>query len=182
MNKQDSIDKLFDNLQGQFDLEHPQPGHEERFLKRLQQHQPVEKAAPKRSIWPVLAIAASFALVISVGISVFNAGNPANQIDPEFKKTEFYFASVLQTEMEKLEAEDSPVTKKLVEDTMIQMNKLEADYLALEKKLQQPGDQKLILHAMITNFQTRINLLQDVLQQIENIKQLKNNSDENTII
>jgi hypothetical protein len=35
---------------------------------------------------------------------------------------------------------------------------------------------------MITNFQTRIDLLQDVLDQVENIKNLKNYNDANYTI
>ncbi|WP_224491051.1 hypothetical protein [Robertkochia flava] len=181
MNKQDSIETLFKNLEGQFDTEMPNKGHEARFLQKLQQ---VKDTPEKRSgpiTWTILAVAASFALIISIGLGVFNTTGE-NTADPEFKKTEYYFASVLRTEIEKLEAEKDPVTAKLVEDTMTQLNKLEGDYKNLEKALQQPGDQSMILHAMITNFQTRINLLQDVLIQIEEIKKLKNNSDENNVI
>ena len=129
-----------------------------------------------------MAIAASLALVISVGLNIFNSTSNAPTENNEFKKTEFYFASVLQTELDKLEAEKDPFTQKLVDDTLLQLNKLEEDYQKLEKALEQPGDQKLILNAMITNFQTRINLLQDVLTQIEEIKKLKNDSHENNVI
>jgi len=34
---------------------------------------------------------------------------------------------------------------------------------------------------MITNFQTRINILKNVLETIENVKQLKQNNNENSI-
>ena len=58
---------------------------------------------------------------------------------------------------------------------------MEKDYKELERNLIQGGNSKLILSAMITNFQTRINLLNAVLNQIETIKILKNNGNENTI-
>ena len=181
MNNQDSIEKLFKDLQGQFDTEMPMPGHEDRFLQRLQKTQVIPEKQPRRNTWKFLAIAASLALLVSIGLRIVNT--PAESaIDPEFKKTEYYFASVLKTEMDKLEAEKDPVTARLVDDTMQQLHKLDEDYKGLQEALQNPGDQKLILNAMITNFQTRINLLQDVLTQIEEIKKLKNNSDENNVI
>lgn len=182
MNKQDSIEKLFSDLQGQFDTEMPMPGHEDRFLARLQKEQPATGAPVKKINWSFLAIAASLALIVSVGLGIFFNQTPADTTDQEFKKTEYYFASVLKTEVEKLKAEKDPVTQKLVDDTLLQLNKLESDYSNLEEALQKPGDQKMIIHAMITNFQTRINLLQDVLTQIEEIKNLKNNSNENHVI
>ena len=52
----------------------------------------------------------------------------------------------------------------------------------LEEDLANEGNSKQILHAMIINYQTRINLLQDVLTQIEEIKQFKTTQDENQII
>ena len=56
------------------------------------------------------------------------------------------------------------------------------NYKVLEQDLLNGGNSKLILSAMITNFQTRIDLLQDVLDQVENIKNLKNYNDENYTI
>ena len=65
---------------------------------------------------------------------------------------------------------------------MIQLNKLEINYKKLEQDLLNGGNSKLILSAMITNFQTRIDLLQEVMDKIENIKTFKNYDDENITI
>ena len=44
------------------------------------------------------------------------------------------------------------------------------------------GKDKRVIHAMIQNFQQRIDLLSEVLEQIENIKSLNNqNYESNTI-
>ena len=39
MNEKDNITNLFERLQGDFDIETPELGHERRFLKKLQQQQ-----------------------------------------------------------------------------------------------------------------------------------------------
>ena len=148
--KKDSIDTLFKNLKDSFDLENPEEGHELRFLDKLKsQKEPVSPVRKK-----------SYASVDQQVVS----------ISPEISKTEFYFANVIQQEINKLQNENTPATKKIIEDTMKQLITLEKDYGKLEKDLINGGNSKFILSAMITNFQTRIDLLADVLQQIDEIK------------
>jgi len=65
---------------------------------------------------------------------------------------------------------------------LAQLHRLENDYKDMEEDLVNGGDSKMILSAMITNFQTRIELLKEVLSQIENIKNLKSQNDESFTI
>ena len=52
----------------------------------------------------------------------------------------------------------------------------------MENDLLESGNDKRVIHAMIQNFQQRIDLLSEVLEQIENIKSLNNqNYESNTI-
>ncbi|UNY98673.1 hypothetical protein MQE36_16540 [Zhouia spongiae] len=173
--RKDNIDRLFKQLQGQFDTEEPLAGHEERFFERLNA-QPATKVigVPKRrSWWKPLSIAASLTLLLALGYGVLmNPGTPAN-VAPEVEKTQFYFASLIDRELEKINNEVTPETQQLVDDAMLQIQKLDNNYKKLEQDLEENGNTKKILHAMITNFQTRIDLLQDVLNQIEEVKQLK---------
>lgn len=182
--KKDNIDNLFDSLKGTFDLEEPSNGHQLRFLEKLNTANG-SKTLPqtKNNTFLFLAIAAGLILFFSLGVVFFNATPSINEqvveISPEISKTEFYFANIIEKEIIKLESEKSPETKKIIEDTLIQIQKLDNNYKKLESDLINGGNSKLILSAMITNFQTRIDLLQDVLNQIELIKNIKN---ENTII
>ncbi len=104
------------------------------------------------------------------------------KISPEVGNTQVYFASLIEDQVKLLENESSPEAQKIISDTMIQLKKLETNYKKLETDLLNGGNDKLILSAMITNFQTRIDLLQDVINQIETIKNLKNYNDENFTI
>ena len=52
-------------------------------------------------------------------------------------------------------------------------------YEKLKLDLTSSGEDKRVIYAMITNFQNRIDLLENVLEQIEEIKQLKNSNNEN---
>ena len=185
--KKDNIDKLFNTLKRTFDIEEPLRGHELRFLEKLNSTDDIKTKAPKKNYNGLFfAIAASFIVLFGLGI-VFINNTPSIpeqvvEISPEISKTEFYFANVIQQEINKLEKEKSPETKKIIEDTMIQLTKLESDYKNLELDLINGGNSKFILSAMITNFQTRIDLLQEVLNQVDEIKKIKKLENEKTII
>lgn len=183
----ESIDKLFDKLQGTFDIEEPQEGHQQRFLEKLQASQGVVSIErKKKSWWKTLSIAASVAILCALGIGFFNSAPTRDEqvaeISPEVSQSQFYFASLIEEQVRELENESTPETAKIIDDTMLQLQRLETNYIKLEQDLLNGGNSKLILSAMITNFQTRIDLLANVLDQIENIKTLKNQNDANYTI
>ena len=62
-----------------------------------------------------------------------------------------------------------------------QLHKLETQYIALTLELKESTEDKRIIYAMISNFQQRIELLQRLLAQIEDVKQLKKQQNENYI-
>lgn len=185
--KKDNIEQLFERLQGQFDLEEPGIGHQERFLDKLNQAQGTISLHRGKTVWwKPLSIAASVALIAFLGLQVFNP-NPTLkeqvvEIAPEVSKTEFYFASLIEEQVQLLKDEKSPENAQLVDDTLLQLKKLEDDYKTLEQDLVNGGNNKIILNAMIINFQTRIELLKEVLTNIENIKNLNSYNDENITI
>jgi galactokinase/mevalonate kinase-like predicted kinase len=90
-----------------------------------------------------------------------------------------YFSGIIEKELAKVEKQNTPETKQLVKDALYRMHALEEDYNNLTKELQENGENKKIIHAMITNLQTRISFLEEVLTQIENIKKIKQNYHEN---
>ncbi len=185
--KKDSLDNLFERLQGEFDIEEPKSGHQARFLEKLNQaNGTVSIHRKKSSWWKSLSIAASVALVALLGYQAFgpkpNLKQQVVKIAPEVGRTEFYFANLVEQQVQQLKDEKSPETAQLVDDTLAQLQRLEKDYQALEHDLVNGGDSKVIINAMIINFQTRIDLLKEVLSQIEDIKNLKSQNDESFTI
>ncbi|MEJ2584544.1 MAG: hypothetical protein P8Z38_05700 [Robiginitalea sp.] len=104
------------------------------------------------------------------------------EISPEVSQTSRYFAGLVSIQVQELQKMGSPETEPLIEDTLRQLELLEEDYQKLEEDLVSGGNSKLILSAMIQNFQTRIDLLQDVMVRIEEIKQFKNETHENNTV
>jgi septal ring factor EnvC (AmiA/AmiB activator) len=176
--KKDNLKQLFENLKDEFDIEIPNLGHQNRFLSKLNgEDSKIVKVSPMRlKLWkPLTAIAATLLICFSL-ITILNSQPVVNDlasISPEMSKTQDFFTSTIESELNKLNKERTPETKALIDDAMKQMKILESDYDKLKKDLTESGDDKRVIYAMISNFQNRINVLQTVLEQIETIKQFK---------
>jgi len=184
---EDQFNKMLNTLTSIPDLEEPAAGHQERFLKKLQALKEKENGSLRRlDWWKPLSIAASIVLVLGIflGPRLWDKGvdERITKISPEVSNTEFYFANLIEQQVAQLESESSPETRKIIDDAMLQLDQLESDYNQLKQDLLNGGNSKFILSAMIQNFQTRIDLVQDVLNQIETIKTLKIHQNENNII
>ena len=180
----DHIEKLFEELKGSFDTAEPADGHRLRFLAKLEATSKVSTKTKKNLFgWKPLSIAAAVLILCSLGFNFLYTSPSVQQqvskISPEISNTENYFASVIEDQVKKMQKESTPETQKLIADTMTQLRNLDNDYKKMEQDLLDGGNSKLILSAMITNFQTRIDLLNEVLEQIEEIKNFKNYENEN---
>lgn len=181
--EKDKIDELFTNLKGSFDIEEPNGGHKQRFFDKLNEANGVVSIHKKKNSWlKPLSMVASFAILFTIGVTLYTSSPSLDEqvaeIAPEVSKTQYYFASLIEEQVKQLENESTPETQQIIADTMTQLKKLETNYSKLENDIVNGGNSKILLSAMITNFQTRIDLLQDVLNQIETIKNLNNNTDE----
>ena len=83
--------------------------------------------------------------------------------------------------MNKLKEKESPQNKKIIADALQQMKVLDNDYQKIIKEIASNGENKQIIYAMISNLQTRISFLQNVLNQIETTEQLNIRNDEKTL-
>jgi len=186
--KNNDFDKLFEELN--FDIKEPNIGHKERFSKKLEDESSRAKKIKERSrnLWtPILGIAASFLLAIFLlGELISPVASTKNSdlasISPEMKQTQEFYTGMIKKELTALNEEKSPQNEVIINDALIQMKKLDKNYENLKKDLINSGKDNRVIHAMIQNFQQRIDLLNNVLSQIEHIKTLKNQNHENNII
>ena len=171
------LDQLFEKYENEWDIEFLEISHEERFIKKLQ---------PEKSNWKrfvTIGIAAS--IIIMLGLSIFNT-TPKKTEDLQFasketKQTDSIFTILIENELEKIKEKKSPENERIIADALQQMRTLDSDYTKIIKELETNGESKQIIYAMISNLQTRISFLQNVLLHIENTEKLKNITDEKTI-
>lgn len=188
MMQKDTIDELFDNLKGEFDINEPNKNHELRFLDKLKTNDVVainSKKTPGFNWKPFLAIAASVVICLSVFMTMQNEPEALDlaSVSPELSETQDFFTATIENELKKLNKERSPLTEQIITDALEQIQILETNYQNLKTDLTESGNDQRVIYAMITNFQNRIDILNTVLEQIETIKELKINTNEpkNTI-
>jgi hypothetical protein len=187
MNQKDSIDRLFERLEGTFDTNESPADHQKRFLAKLEAHNSdskLESSPIFKTWWKPLSIAASVLLLITAGIFIQNyepeVGGLAS-VSPKMEETQSFFTTVINAELETLKSFENEDTELLIHDTLGRLADLESKYDRLKIDLVNSGNDNRVISAMITNFQNRIELLQQVTKTIEEIKTLKANKNETTI-
>ncbi|MFD1316665.1 DUF4179 domain-containing protein [Namhaeicola litoreus] len=157
-----------------FDREEPPVGHFERFQNRLDK--PTKGGSFKGviKILPWLMAAASILLLVFVSTlninDTKNAGVELAEVSPEMKETQGFFESTIRKEIALIEKAKNPENQKIIEDGFEQLNKLEENYQKLTLELKESGENKRVIFAMITNFQQRIEVLQTILLQLEELE------------
>jgi len=179
----DKLEQRFIELEGQFDAEEPNLGHFNRFEEKLAQlNKPIVRRNPNS--WILMAIAASVALLIGIWFGGYSAnqGLELADVSPQMEETQSFFVSTIQLEIEHINLKRNDDNQHIIDDAFLQLNKLEENYLKLRVELDNSNKDQRIIYAMINNFQQRIEVLQSLLQQLEELEQLKTiNQDEKLI-
>ena len=178
----DNLENKFKELENQFDLEEPTIGHFDRFEAKLNSSIP---RARKNIFKMVASIAVAASVILFFGIwlgSEFSdKGMQLSSVSTEMQETQSYFVSVIEKEMRTIEKERNTDTEKIISDGLNQLIKLENQYSELTLELKESTEDKRIIYAMISNFQQRIDVLQSLLLQIEEVKLLKTQNNENYV-
>ena len=90
-------------------------------------------------------------------------------VSPEFKKVEDYYLASINLEIASLKVNKE--NKSIVDSFMKQLSKLDEEYKLLQKELHSQGTLTLSLEALIDNLQMRLELLQQLKQNLKNINE-----------
>ena len=173
-NENDNLENLFQKHQNNWDIQELDENHNELFFNKLQNKK------TNNNSFISFAVAASMLLII--GVSFFYKSNekPKNLqfASIETRQTDSIFTVLIEKELLKIKEKKSPENENIIQDALKQMKLLDIDYQCIIQELKNNGENKSIILALITNLQTRISFLQNVLQHIENIEKIKNIPDE----
>ena len=167
-------------------------GHRSRFEKRLS----TMHNAKRSSIIFFMKVAASLLVLVGLSYFVINSikgTDPGSDnqlapskftslgsISPEMQKVESYYLTAINYELASLE--DTPETKKLVDQYLEKIGKLETDRERLNTELAEKGLNEKTINSLITNLQLQLQLLLQLKDEINEIKlNNANNHEENTI-
>lgn len=180
MKKENIEDWFAAQQEGCWDLAEPKTGHKERFLSRIGQKTEEKKVVHLNFWWKPLAVAASVLFIVMLALTR-NTGTTSKElaaISPKMEETQDFFSAAIANELYEIKERRTPENNKLIDDALGQLNILETDYIKLKKDLVKSGEDKRVIYAMITNYQTRIDLLREVMKQLDNTEQLKTQNHE----
>lgn len=180
----DNIEQRFEELKGQFDIEEPRLGHFDRFQVKLsKENETIQLPKSSTNSWKWLSIAASIVLLVGIwiGNSIAKPGLELAEVSPQMEETQTFFISTIQTEIEQINQKRNDDNEQIIDDAFGQLNKLEENYILLTVELKKSNEDKRIIYAMISNYQQRIEVLQNLVEQLEELEQLKISTNERII-
>jgi hypothetical protein len=161
-------------------------GHALRFAEKL------EKAMPKgKNRFRLWQVAASILVICSLGFATYlqftkndvipvtvvnkkelNTNFSLGDLSPDLKKVENYYVANINLEFSKLEVSED--NKAVVDSFMDRLSELNDEYEALTLELNQMGPNDQTITALIDNLQMRLQLLQKLKKQLNQLKSSKN--------
>lgn len=172
----DPFDKFFEENKEAFDHAEPNIGHFERFKARLEDDKGEQKRTRGRNNWYLLAVAASILLFFGYWM-----GSQQNQVDPglqladlspQMEETQNFYVATIEKEINLIKDKRTDINKKIIDDAFAQLTILEANYQKLTLELKESNGDKRVVYAMISNFQQRLEVLQNLMDQLEEFEQM----------
>jgi hypothetical protein len=163
---EDKLEHFFS--ENDFDFDQPNTGHEKRFERKLNRQKPTHQ----KTSWKWLSVAASVVLILGFWLGSNHEKRQIELADvsPKMEEVQNYFVSTINRELKTLEKNRSLNTETIIEETLNELEELEDNYKLFIKELNNTGNTTKIINAMIKNYQHRLEILENVLQQIEQIK------------
>jgi len=168
------LKSYFKQNQSKLDVYEPKMDHKQRFLEKLNKNQVKKKTGFSYRKW---AIAATILLFGFLTFQFYVQYQQQADSMKEVRQNEQYFSALIQAEIDSLEVQKTEETERVFKDAITQIQMLETDYKKLVNDYSINKDRN-ILNAMIQNFRQRIEILEFVKQQMQQIKQTKNAQNE----
>ena len=193
MENKDYIEELIQNNLEALNDNEPMDGHFERFEAKLK----TQHKKRKISLNVVLKVAAAVVFVFlatnqafiyfspnSQGL-ILNANRPSEvtlaSISTEYKEVEFYYTTSIKTGLTQWDELNSEGYISDEEQTMMQteLEEFEKLYKSLQDDLAANPNDDRVINAMLEFYQTKLSLINMIVNKLEEVKQQKNNHYEN---
>lgn len=159
--------------------------HRNKFQDRLMQevHQ-----QPKKKNYRWLQVAASIVLIVTLSVGVFDTDviqddNSSKKseitlgnLSPEFKSIEDYYTNSINYEISNLDVNEN--NKEILDGYLAKIGELTTEYKSLTSELNTKGVNDEIINALINNLQLRLQLLQRLKKQLNDLKKLNTTKNE----
>lgn len=184
----DILEKNIRENRAFFDEDAPE-GHFERFAKRLDE-QKVKPIRNYRKIFMQIAAAVVFVLLAGNQVRMYlqQPKEPAelslSSVSPEYAEAEFYYTAAIDQGMQHWEKLTADGIISADEQQMMheEIADFEATYERLQKELAANPEDERVINAMLELYQTRLAIINLIIDKLEEIKKQKAyNHDESEI-
>lgn len=180
-----TIEDIIRGNKDHFEGAEPSDGHFERFSMKLEIRN--QKNAPKRSIVPYLLRAAVVTLLVTLSslwtwdhfIRPGSSRMTLGQVSPQYKEVESYYihqVNMMEGEIVNLDFNNNQEQKSML---VHEMKSMDSVYVSLQKELKANPNDERIINAMIEHYQTKIEVMTYIVNQLRTIRNGNENKTEN---
>lgn len=166
-NMQD-LEHFFKNNRQAFDVDVLPEGHFERFANKMAKAQ--RKSSQKFVVLRYAAALLAFLMIGFVGGYVYQQNQQPQaalgSISPEYMEVETFFQSSVSQKMDQLKKMDCDLSRKAMKDALAEFKKIDLEYADLQKNFSQNADDERVISAMISCYQSKLDILSRMLTQI----------------
>ena len=182
----DELDKILTNNRSDFD-EEPKNGHFERFEERLRLSDSKRK---KLHFTPFLKVAAVLVIILlSANLYVY-LRNPKTKpqevatVKNDLGEASFYYTSRINKGIRDLEAmsKEGIGSKKEIVQIKHELSEMDSLFVNLQQEYKANPNDERIINAMIEYYQTKLDIVNTIKTDLENVKKLKSKYHENSKI
>ena len=163
------------------DTDHPREGHEKRFKQKL-----VRQPVRRLNIRHVLQVAASLAIIITSGIVLVKLDKDANkmaqkEIPEAIMEADLYFTSQVNARYDQIrEFSFHNSEEKAV--LLDELNDLDAHHQQLMNDLEANPDDGRVINSLIRHYQIKLEVMDQIIIQLNQIKSETSENHENASI
>jgi hypothetical protein len=178
-----TIEDIIRSNKDYFEDAEPSDGHLERFNRKLEKRFQVRTI--KRSIVPYLLKAAVVTLLITLSslwtwdhfIRTGSSRMTLGQVSPQYKEVENYYVHQVNI----MEGEITNDLNNSEQKTMIlkEIKSMDSTYVSLQKELKANPNDERIINAMIEHYQTKLEVMTYIVNQLKTIRNENHNKTEN---
>jgi hypothetical protein len=180
-----NIEDILKSSKDFFEDKEPSEGHFERFNRKLEIR--FRSHTTKRSIVPYLLRAAVVTLLVTLS-SLWTWDNfirpdsrrmTLGQVSPQYKEVENYYVhqvNLMEGEIVNIDLKNNPEQKNML---ISEMKSMDSVYVSLQKELKANPNDERIINAMIEHYQTKLEVMTYIVNQLKTIRKDNQNSKEN---
>ena len=201
----DELKNFIEQNRSLFDDCEPMAGHEDRFLRKLEAEQ---QRGNRFNFRYLLKVAAVLVVSVMVGslVAVNWVGHSARlienevateseaaskfmerttrfvkaKVEPEYAQTQNYYIGLVDNRLDEIRKTEN-VDEEHKAELLKEMSEMDELFVNLQKELKANPDNEVLIDAMINHYQTKIEVLNQIITNLNSIKQLNTKQNEKSV-